>query len=195
MGERLRAIRRERHLTLAQVAERSGVSVATLSKVERGLTALGYDRFTRLANGLGVDIAELFAEGRALEPGLVATATTGEAVRHVTGNYEIEMLFPEIWGKAMTPLFATIRPDQSMRLDQFVRHPGQEFVHVLSGEIVLQFEGRAAVRLRAGESAYFDSARGHLYTPGGSGAARVLAVCVGWGPDGRSLSEPGPGPS
>ena len=36
LGASLRKARRERHLTLAQVSDRSGVSVAYLSEIERG---------------------------------------------------------------------------------------------------------------------------------------------------------------
>ena len=177
LGERLRAIRKEMGLTLAEVAERSGVSIATLSKAERGLSAIGYDRFSQLAAGLGVDLAELFAEGRRFEPGLVATAGDGDFVRHVAENYRLEMMFTEVSGKNMTPVLATIPAGRKMDLTRYVSHPGQEFVHVISGAIRLIFQQSGPVDLEAGESAYFDSAQGHLYTPLGTEDARIVVVC------------------
>ncbi|MEM1314787.1 MAG: XRE family transcriptional regulator [Pseudomonadota bacterium] len=177
MGERLRALRRDRGLTLQQVAERTGISIGTLSKVERGLTSLGYDRFERLAQGMGVDMAALFAEGAAIAPGAVAVARQGEVTPHATENYDLGFLFSEVWGKTMTPVIAVHRADRAMNLETWMRHPGQEFVHVLDGVLELLFETRPPLRLTKGESAYFDSAVGHLYTCGEGEEVTVLVVC------------------
>lgn len=177
MGERLRKLRRDKGLTLQQVAERTGISIGTLSKVERGLTSLGYDRFERLAQGMGVDMAALFAEGSAIAPGAVATAGRGDVAPHSTENYDLGFLFSEVWGKTMTPVIAVHRADRPMNLGAWMRHPGQEFVHVLDGVLELLFENRPPLRLKTGESAYFDSSTGHLYTCGEGEEVTVLVVC------------------
>jgi transcriptional regulator with XRE-family HTH domain len=194
LGERLRRIRREKGLTLADLAARSGISTAALSKAERGLSAIGYDRFGQLAGALGVDVAELFADGRRFEAGLVATAAAGEVVRHVTENYDMEMLFTGVSGKTMTPIMGTLPAGRTMDLRRFVRHPGQEFIHVVSGAVRILFEDRPPVDLRAGESAYFDSGMGHLYTALGPVDARVLVVCAGLGASGVAALSAGSGP-
>lgn len=134
LGERLRALRRARGLTLQDVASRAGLAVSTVSKVERGLMAPTYDRFSQLADGLGVDIAELFSErGERFRPGEFAVARRGEYRRHETENYVYEMLFPEVWGKTMTPMMGDLRAFETMRFDRFVSHPGEEFLLVLKG--------------------------------------------------------------
>ena len=61
MASRLRRLREARGLTIQAVADRGGIAISTVSKIERNLMAPTYDRFTRLARGLGVDVAELFA--------------------------------------------------------------------------------------------------------------------------------------
>jgi len=179
MGERLRQLRRERGLTLADVARLSGLAVSTVSKVERGLMALTYDRFSQLADGLGIDLMELFSEhGGRFRPGEVAVARVGEFRLHETGNYSYEMLFPEIRGKAMTPMLGSLKPFEMMRFDRFVSHAGEEFLMVIEGRVVVQFEDRAPVALEAGECLYFDSSRGHLYASAGPAHARILVVCT-----------------
>jgi len=179
LGERLRHLRRERDLTLQDVAKRSGLAVSTVSKVERGLMAPTYDRFSQLAEGLGVDIAELFSEdGGRFQAGEVAIARSGEYRLHETENYVYEMLFPELWGKAMTPMMGNLRAYETMRFDRFVSHPGEEFLLVLEGRVSVHLEGRSPVVLETGESIYFDSRRGHLYASAGSEDARILVVCT-----------------
>jgi transcriptional regulator with XRE-family HTH domain len=179
LGERLRELRRERGLTLQDVATRSGLAVSTVSKVERGLMAPTYDRFSQLAEGLGVDIAELFTEqGERFRPGEFAVARQGEYRLHETENYVYEMLFPEVWGKAMTPMMGNLRAYETMRFDRFVSHPGEEFLLVLAGRVTVRLEDRPPVILETGESIYFDSRRGHLYASAGSKDARILVVCT-----------------
>ncbi|WP_375572556.1 XRE family transcriptional regulator [Seohaeicola saemankumensis] len=177
MGERLRALRQDKGLTLQQLADRTGISIGTLSKVERGLTSLGYDRFERLALGMDVDMAALFSEGNTIAKGAVATARRGDVTPHSTENYDLGFLFSEVWGKTMTPVIAVHRADRPMNLDTWMRHPGQEFVFVLDGVLELLFENRTPLHLEAGESAYFDSSSGHLYTCGGDDQVTVLVVC------------------
>lgn len=179
MGERLRQLRRERGLTLQEVAKRSGLAVSTVSKVERGLMAPTYDRFSQLAEGLGVDIAELFSEeGGRFQPGEVAIARRGQFSLHETENYLYEMLFPELWGKAMTPMMGNLRAFETMNFDRFVSHSGEEFLLVLEGRVTVHLEDRSPVVLETGESIYFDSRRGHLYASAGGEDARILVVCT-----------------
>lgn len=184
LGARLRALRQEKNLTLTQLAELSGVSIGTLSKAERGLSALSYDRFSKLAETLGLDVGALFADGARIKPDLVAMAHEGEHVSHVTENYKMEMLFSEVYGKTMVPVLSTLLADHPRDLSNYISHEGQEYVYVISGQLVILFERRAPLTLNTGESAYFDSGQGHLYTPGGNRDARFLVVCAG--PEGAS---------
>ena len=179
MGERLRQIRHGKGMTLADVARQSRLAISTVSKVERGVMALTYDRFSQLAQGLGVDIAELFTEeGERFVPGGLTIARKGEYRLHETGNYRYEMLFPEIWNKAMQPMMGSLKARELKDFKQFVRHPGQEFLTVLEGSITVFLEGRDPVHLEQGDSIYFDSSLGHLYASAGDEDARILVVCV-----------------
>ncbi|GLQ05121.1 helix-turn-helix domain-containing protein [Sneathiella chinensis] len=178
-GRRLRDLRKERGWTLSEVAEKSGLAISTVSKVERGMMSLTYDRLNLLANGLGVDMATFFTtEGQNFEPGGFAVARKGQFQRQETKNYVYEMLFPEMWHKAMTPMMGTLKAHDILDFDEFVRHPGQEFLMVLDGAVTVHIEGRDPVVLEQGDSIYFDSAQGHLYASAGDQDARILVVCA-----------------
>src|SRR6185437_36127 len=60
VGARLRNARKARGLTLAQLSERSGIAVSTISKGERGDIALTYDKFAALAHTLKLDLDAVF---------------------------------------------------------------------------------------------------------------------------------------
>lgn len=191
MGERLRQLRLDRGMTLQHVAERSGLAVSTVSKVERGLMALTYDRFSELATGLGVDIAELFSEdGERFKAGEVAVAKAGEHRLHETETYLYEMLFPDVWGKSMTPMIGNLKPFETMNFDRFISHAGEEFVFVLSGRVTVCLQDKMPFVMEAGDSMYLDSTRGHLYASSGAEPARILVVCTNSaGAENRLLGE------
>ncbi len=178
-GRRLRALRRDNGWTLAQLATRSGLAISTISKAERGIIALTYDRLALLADGLGIDMAAFFAsDGKRFEPGSFAIARKGAFQRQETSNYVNDMLFPELWHKSMRPMMGTLKARELVEFDEFVRHPGQEFLLVMDGEVTVFIEDRAPVVLKTGDSIYFDSAIGHLYASGGDREARILVVCT-----------------
>lgn len=54
--------RKARNLTVAELAQRSGVSQAMISKVERGASSPSATILSRLANALNITLSKLFAE-------------------------------------------------------------------------------------------------------------------------------------
>ncbi|MDB5733093.1 MAG: transcriptional regulator family [Variovorax sp.] len=61
-GKRLRTARKQLGWTLVQLAERSGVSITTISRAERGQLALGYENFAALGHALQMDMGWMFSE-------------------------------------------------------------------------------------------------------------------------------------
>ena len=59
-GKRLRQIRRYKDITQVQLAELAGVSLETISNIERGKSAASFETIEKLAGVLGVEILELF---------------------------------------------------------------------------------------------------------------------------------------
>lgn len=178
-GRRLRKLRQDKGWTLAELAERSGLVISTISKAERGIISLTYDRLAMLAQALEVDLAAFFnAEGQSFEPGSFAVARKGEFKMQETRNYVYEMLFPDVWNKAMTPMMGSLKARELVDFEEFVRHPGQEFLIVMAGQVTVFVENRDPVVLNPGDSIYFDSAIGHLYASGGEEDARILVVCA-----------------
>lgn len=59
---RIRTIRKARGLTQEDLAEMIERSVDAVSNIERGVSLAGYDTLERLAEGLGVPVAEFFTE-------------------------------------------------------------------------------------------------------------------------------------
>lgn len=181
MGTRLRAERKDRKMTLKDLSAASGIAVSTLSKAELGHIALSYEKFAALAQALDVDMSRLFMRGdgaqAAVAPTFVKNSLT-DALDYVTDNYHYRLLLGEYPGKRMTPMLGIIQSRQILEFDDYIRHPGQEFVIVLSGKVRIQFENGESVVLKRFESAYFDSGVGHVYLSMSAKPPQVLAVCT-----------------
>ena len=85
LGSRLRALRTERDETLAQTAERAGISPQYLSEVERGRKEASSEMIAALAGALDTTVADLMA-GAAEELRRAAIILSGTMVGTVTGT-------------------------------------------------------------------------------------------------------------
>ncbi|CAI8797904.1 MULTISPECIES: helix-turn-helix domain-containing protein [unclassified Pseudomonas] len=166
VGARLRAIRKLQKLTLKQLSERSGVALSTLSKMELAQVSVSYEKLAAAARALSVDIAQLFSPAKdrtdLVQPTVVSTAIDS-AAGYSTGNYDYHPMAGDFPGRSMTPMYARIFARELTQFDDYIRHPGQEFALVLSGRVRIQFETGESISIGCRETAYFNSAIGHIY--------------------------------
>jgi len=182
LGDILRDIRSRNHWTLAEVSAMTGLAVSTLSKVENNQMQLTYDRLIQLAQGIGVDIAELF--GAVATPdelsnvmGRRTFTKSGDGRSIITQNYDYLYICTEIYKKAMVPILAVAHARTLEEFGPLIRHKGEEFIYVLEGELELHSEIYAPLRLKKGDSAYFDAMTGHGYLSVSEEPAQILCVC------------------
>lgn len=179
-GQRLRQARKQKGWTLAQVAERSGVSITTISRAERGQLALGYDNFAALGQALQMDMGSMFSDTQhptpsPLQEGPVLTRA-GQGVVYQGPAFAYEFLGTQAVGKKMIPTLGTVHARRITGPQDFARHPGEEFVYVLSGAIEVHFEDGRCLPLSRGDSLYFDSRLGHAYISVSRQLAKVIGV-------------------
>jgi len=181
LGAALRTIRRERSWTLAELSRRTGLSISTLSKVERDHVSLTYEKLLQLTEGAGIDIGALFAPDPASngsEPSARRSINRRGDGQHVaTPIYDYWYLSADVLRKKFVPMLGTPRARTIEEFGELVTHAGEEFVFVLEGAIEVRTAHYAPFVLRSGESAYLDSTMGHAYLKHGSGRCRVLAIC------------------
>lgn len=181
LGARVREIRKARKWTLKDVSDRTGLAISTISKMERGEISLTYDRFMRLAQGMGLDVGELFdAEAEGFAHGTVSVTRKGEAPLHRSATYDYDMLASDVTGKHMIPMIGRIKAHSFGAFEDYISHPGEEFIYVIEGALSVHLKGRDPIPLTKGDSIYFDSGLGHAYVSTGAEDAMVLGVC--WKP-------------
>lgn len=177
LGMRLRALRKTAGLTLRELSDRTGVALSTLSKMELGQVSISYEKFAAVARALEVDIGQLFgpAQRTTEAPGPLRT-TIDDAPGYHTGPYDYKLLAAQYPARTMTPMYGRILARGPEAFDGFVRHAGQEFLMVLSGELEIRFETGESLILARNETAYFDSGIGHMYLTRSRTPAEVMVV-------------------
>lgn len=178
VAEILSNLRRERKWTLADVARRTRVSVSTLSKIENGQTAPAYSVLVRLSEGLDIDLGGLIG-GVPARPVTGARAVTrkGEGPRYDNAMGHYEALATDLAAKYIEPMIVEIPPDGREPGRIRSEHEGDEFVYVLSGEVLFEMDPYAPLNLSAGDSVYFDGRASHGFSAQGSEPARILSIC------------------
>ncbi|OBK20812.1 DNA-binding protein [Mycobacterium asiaticum] len=161
----LRAVRRQRGLTLERLAEQTGLTKSYLSKIERGHSTPSIAVAIKVARALDVDVGRLFSQDAA-----DATITVDRAD---PGADRYRALAARMLGKTMSPF--VVRPTQAVSDDPHPVHPGQEFVFVHTGTVELAY-GDQTIRLDTGDSAYFDASVGHKLRALGAQPAQVVIV-------------------
>ena len=163
------------------MSERTGIPMSTLSKVEHDRLTLTYDKLHQLTRNLGVRMSDLFAEWDNNPPpqvnGRRSIGDRRDAVRIETPNYDYHYLCTELRRKRMIPVTITVRAKSLQAFGDLVRHPGEEYIHVLKGRAVVATEFYDPVELDEGQGIYIDSTMGHAYLTGeGCDEAEILAV-------------------
>lgn len=179
-GKRLRAARKGFGWTLQQVAKASSISITTISRAERGELALSYEKFSALARALQMDLAAMFSEAGATSKQFDGPVVTraGRGVTYRGEALAYEFLTTQAVGKQMSPILATVHARKINGEEDFARHPGEEFMYILSGKVEVHFEDDRTVQLGKGDALYFDSRIGHAYISVSRQPARIIGACT-----------------
>ena len=158
IAETLRHLRQGHGFTLNELARRCALAPSTLSKIENGQMSPTYDTILSLAEGLSVDVADLFSERQTTTVSGRRTVTrAGEGVPLDTAQYDYQMLCTDLAHKQFVPLRAKIKAN--------------------SAAIELHTQFYAPTRLAVGDSCYFDSTMGHALIKASEEDAEVLWIC------------------
>jgi DNA-binding transcriptional MerR regulator/mannose-6-phosphate isomerase-like protein (cupin superfamily) len=168
MGPRLRRLRTQRGVGLAEVAAAAGISVGFLSAIERSQMSASVGTLRRLARYYRTNILDFFdatdSNTRLVRPPKRKVLEAGPGVR-------MELL---AWGnKVMEPHLFRIAPQAGS--GESYAHEGEEFLFVLRGELKIALASEE-YHLKRGDSFYFESATPHRWTNPGRTETWLLWV-------------------
>ena len=156
IGARIAFLRRQRRISLEELAQKSGLTKSFLSKLERGLSVPSISTAMALAKAFGLTVGQLMGEQEYDDAICVVRKGDRRSFmrRGSEIGYDYEMLAAAKSFKLMEPYI--MRPPLEFQDERRFEHAGQEFLFVLSGSLEVEFAGRP-IRLNAGDAVYFDS--------------------------------------
>lgn len=156
LGNTIKELRQQHGLTIAEVADRAGISRGMLSKIENAQTATSLDSLTKLAGALGVSLATLFRSYNVPEGGaqLVKAEQGMEVVRRGTKSGHTYRLLA--YGQGPQKLFEPflITMDDAAEVFPTFEHPGTEFIYMLQGKVEYR-HGQHSYLLEPGDALTF----------------------------------------
>lgn len=177
-------------MTLEDLAEASGTSVAHISRLESGARQPSLDGLLRLAFALGVPVDELVAEAAEPESGTVVRGARapfydGPAMR-------FQPLMPEAGPDGLSAVKVVFPADRVDPEHRHHEHSGQEWLYVLKGRLRLTL-GTERTLLEPGDAAFFDARLPHGFDVFSKEDVEVLMVsCVPCTPGGGAPGRPHP---
>lgn len=162
IGERVRQYRRSASLSSADLAQRTGMSRAMISRVESATTSSSLSTLQRLAEGLGIPVTALFrgvdSDREAVyTPAGQGALTVRSGTRH--GHEYRSLGHLRGTGEAtLEPTLVTLT-EASMVFPLF-QHRGEEFLYLLEGTMVYA-HGAYRYRLGPGDSLLIDGEGPH----------------------------------
>jgi transcriptional regulator with XRE-family HTH domain len=177
IGPKVRELRRQKNFSLQQLADRSGVSVAAIHKIERNGMVPTVATLMRLASALNRPMS-YFVEDDTPEPKPailigpderkpVFTSKSGIKLSNISGPYGRFFMH----GAA-----AVIEPGADSGLEPMV-HPGEEFVYLLSGTLTFNVDGDVYL-LYPGSALHFRTDRPHRWLNPGDEPAEAIWMAL-----------------
>jgi len=177
LPEVLKTLRQGQDLTLAKLAEQSGLSVSTLSRIESGQLSPTFETIEKLCAGLGISVSGFFNAGQgATLSGWRSLTRNGQGRIMETPHYRLELLCDDVIAKRSLVFRARILARDLSEFDALQRHTGAEQIVVQSGRVRVFTEHYAPADLEPGDSFAFDSAMGHALISLSEEPAEVLWV-------------------
>lgn len=180
VGEKIKQIREMKKVSLDELAERSGMDISLVQKIEQEKNVPSLAPLIKIARALGVRLGTFLDDSDSYGPVVVRSGEYHKGVRFTSQVSEarehlnfFSLAFDKA-GRNMEPFIVEIEP--SLQSDYMLSsHEGEEFIYVLEGEVEINY-GKEIYNLAKGDSIYLDSVVIHNVHAANNQPARILAV-------------------
>ena len=180
LGSKIKAIRETRKISIEDLADKAGIPIEGVKKIENGELIPSLTPLIKLARVMGVRIGTFLDDQEDIGPVLnkkdEKKSITRFSDKDTPANSDLDFysLAVNKAGRHMEPFLIDIYPssEEGYKLSS---HEGEEFIYVLKGEIEVIY-GKDVYALVEGDSIYYDSVVKHHLHSKGESAAKILAV-------------------
>ena len=172
IGAQVRKFRKERRLTLDQLAEATGLSKGFISRIERDATSPSITSLAAICDVLSIRVGELFDRPKTEIVHLIdapVISLGGEGIR--------EWLITPRGERSVQMLRSEIEPGASSEEGFYSIDCDTEVVHVMEGTLTISVPG-STHELIAGDTVTFPGREPHSWHNPGQGMAVVLFTLI-----------------
>lgn len=175
LGGIIKRMRKEKEMRLVELSKKSGVALATLSRMENGKMTGTIDSHMKICEALGIMLPELYKNLYSSKNTLDMRTKKSEpeVFAHDKRSSE-EILASGVSNKKMMPVLIRINRGGKTRTED--AKPGiEKFVYVLSGRIEVVI-GKERYALMKGDTLYFKAVEPHFFKNHSNAESRLLCV-------------------
>lgn len=178
VGTKITTIRESKNMSMLEVAERSGLTLAQLTNIENDNTFPSLAPLIKIARALGVRVGTFMNNNEQTGPivTLKDEADIASTFSNSNGDSRSKMNYISLAGRMserhMEPFIIDIEPESEGHKTS--QHEGEEIIYVLNGNVEVEYDSES-FELAEGDSIYFDSTLAHhVHAIGGT--AKILAT-------------------
>lgn len=174
LGERIKRKRELLNMPLSELSKKVGISISALSQIENAKAFPSVLTLKTIAVSLYSTVGELIGENETLTNNPLIKADNIKFVKVNNSGTSQYLLSHHDNNKQMEPylLIFDINSDSS---DIMSEHPGQEFIYILEGKLMMSM-GENKFILEKNDSFYFNSSITHSIMNFGNSQARILWI-------------------
>ncbi|MDR1161188.1 MAG: XRE family transcriptional regulator [Tannerellaceae bacterium] len=182
IGAKIRSIRESKQLSLTDMAERSGLGIEQVERIENNVDFPSLAPLIKIARVLGVRLGTFLDDQSELGPVICRKKDSNEENSISFSNnaavsrkhMEYHSLSQDKSGRHMEPFLIDIAPSGNADFT-LSTHEGEEFIYVLEGIVEINY-GKNTYLLYEGDSIYYDSIVAHHVHAANGSAAKILGV-------------------
>lgn len=176
IGKKVRELRKEQKMKLIDLAAKTGIQIATLSRIEHEKMTGTLPSHIKIAEALGVELTDLYQDivsGSKAEP----DAKTGKADTETftfNDKASYEILTNNVMSKKIMPI--VMRIEAKGRTSPQSEVAGSEkFVFILKGRIAVHI-GKKTYDLKTNNSIYYDASTEHWFENNDASTSKFLLI-------------------
>ena len=175
IGAKIKSIRDSKQLSIEEVAERSGLSVEQIERIESNVDFPSLAPLIKIARVLGVRLGTFLDDQSELGPVICRKKDSNDSNSIGFTNNSMENRKHMKSGRHMEPFLIDVAPSEEGVDFVLSTHEGEEFIYVLAGVLEINY-GKNTYILEEGDSIYYDSIVAHHVHAAADSTAKILGV-------------------
>lgn len=175
IGRIIKKLRKGKKMTLQELSTKSGVALATLSRIENERMTGTIESHLQICKALDITLPELYSE---IEESKKVVDVQPEAERSEVFVHNkkssSEILTSDVLSKKMMPIMVNIEKGGSTHKEE-TKGGVEKFIYVLDGKVETLI-GKEKYVLGKGDTLYFDASLPHIFKNIGNVEAKIISV-------------------